>query len=160
MESALSSARARTNVILAGKCDTNSSNNNFYLNTVKSKASTAYLAYGAVYTSAFQNPSPSKEAKYTTCPMKMSFICLRMKNHFHVKGWALTLVLIQRPGGNGSLSRLSWLLVPWGISRERRLRRNVPCWPLTVADALLLCKNNQFVIYLSRSFLKIHIMLI
>ena len=61
MEIALSSARARTNVILAGKCDTNSNNNNnFYLNTVKSKASTAYLAYGAVYTSEFQNPSPSK----------------------------------------------------------------------------------------------------
>ena len=58
--SALSIARARTNVILAGKCDTNSSNNNFYLNTVKSKASTAYLAYGAVYTFEFQNPSPSK----------------------------------------------------------------------------------------------------
>ena len=59
MESALSSARARANVILAVKCDTNS-NNNFYLNRIKSKASTAYLAYGAVYTSAFQNPSPSK----------------------------------------------------------------------------------------------------
>ena len=27
----------------------------------------------------------------------MSFICMRMKSHFHIKGWAL--VLIQRPGG-------------------------------------------------------------
>ena len=27
----------------------------------------------------------------------MSFICMRMKNHFHIKGWALNLVLIQRP---------------------------------------------------------------
>ena len=45
--------RARNNVILAGKCNTNSNNNNFYLNTFKIKASTAYLAYGAVYTSAF-----------------------------------------------------------------------------------------------------------
>ena len=53
MESALSSARARNNVILAGKCNTNSNNNNFYLNTFKIKASTAYLAYGAVYTSEF-----------------------------------------------------------------------------------------------------------
>ena len=26
-------------------------------------------------------------------------ICMRMKNHFHVKGWSLNLVLIQRPGG-------------------------------------------------------------
>ena len=29
----------------------------------------------------------------------MSFICMRMKNHFHIKGWALNLVLIQRLGG-------------------------------------------------------------
>ena len=41
--------------------------------------------------------------------MKMSFICMRMKNHltqnFHIKGWTLNLVLIQRPGelGNGLL---------------------------------------------------------
>ena len=31
--------------------------------------------------------------------MSPSFICMRMKNHFHIKGWALKLVLIQRPGG-------------------------------------------------------------
>ena len=29
----------------------------------------------------------------------MSLICLRMKNHFHIKGWALNLVLIQRRCG-------------------------------------------------------------
>ena len=29
----------------------------------------------------------------------MSFICMRAKNYFHIKGWALNLVLIQRPGG-------------------------------------------------------------
>ena len=29
----------------------------------------------------------------------MSFICMRMTNHLHIKGWALNLVLIQRPGG-------------------------------------------------------------
>ena len=28
----------------------------------------------------------------------MSFICMRMKKHFQIKGWALNLVLIQRPG--------------------------------------------------------------
>ena len=28
-----------------------------------------------------------------------SFICIRMKNHFHIKGRAPTLVLKQRPGG-------------------------------------------------------------
>ena len=31
--------------------------------------------------------------------VKMSFICMRMKNHFHIKGWAINLVLIQRPVG-------------------------------------------------------------
>ena len=36
----------------------------------------------------------------------MSFICMRMKNHLHIKGWALNLVLKQRPGvpGNGLLT--------------------------------------------------------
>ena len=29
----------------------------------------------------------------------MSFICVRMKNDFHIKGWAITLVLKQRRGG-------------------------------------------------------------
>ena len=34
-----------------------------------------------------------------------SFICIRMKNDFHITGWAPTLVLKQRPGelGNGLL---------------------------------------------------------
>ena len=44
--------------------------------------------------SHFQN-----EAKCTTFLVKMSFICMRKKNHFHIKGWALNLVFIQRPGG-------------------------------------------------------------
>ena len=38
----------------------------------------------------------SYEAKCTTFLVKMSFF-MRMKNHFHIKGWALNLVLIQRP---------------------------------------------------------------
>ena len=42
-------------------------------------------------------------AKCTTFLVKMSFICKRMKNHFHMKGWALNLVLIQRSGGGGEL---------------------------------------------------------
>ena len=29
----------------------------------------------------------------------MIFICIRMKNHFDIKGWGLNLVLMQRPGG-------------------------------------------------------------
>ena len=29
--------------------------------------------------------------------VQMNFICMRMKNHFHIKGWAVNLVVIQRP---------------------------------------------------------------
>ena len=42
----------------------------------------------------FQN-----EAKCITFLVKMSFICKKIKNHFHIKGWALDLVLIQKSGG-------------------------------------------------------------
>ena len=48
---------------------------------------------------SFKNPHFQNEAKCTTFLVKMSLICIRMKNHFHIKGWALNLVLIQRPGG-------------------------------------------------------------
>ena len=42
----------------------------------------------------FQN-----EAKCTTFLVEISLICVRMKNDFHIKGWALNLVLKQRPRG-------------------------------------------------------------
>ena len=68
----------------------------------------AYYSYGHAY---FNRPFPSSinshfqnEAKCTTFLVKMSFICMRMKNHFHIKGGALNLVLIQRLG-NGLLRR-------------------------------------------------------
>ena len=44
----------------------------------------------------------------STFLVKMSFICVSLKNHFHFKGWALNLVLIQRPGGNSEVAY--WLL--------------------------------------------------
>ena len=44
--------------------------------------------------SHFQN-----EARCTTFLVKMSFICMRIKNDFHIKGWAPTLVLKERPRG-------------------------------------------------------------
>ena len=46
-----------------------------------------------------KNPHFQNEAKCTTFLVKMSFICIRMKNHLLIKGRALNLVLIQRPGG-------------------------------------------------------------
>ena len=51
----------------------------------------------------FKNPHFQNEAKCTTFLFKISFICLRMQHHFHIKSWALNLVFIQRKGklGNG-----------------------------------------------------------
>ena len=46
-----------------------------------------------------KNPHFQNKARSTTFLVKMSFICMRMKNDFHIKGWAPTLVLKQRPGG-------------------------------------------------------------
>ena len=49
--------------------------------------------------SSSKNPHFQNEARCTTFLVKMSFIRMRMKNHFHIKGWTLNLVLIQRLGG-------------------------------------------------------------
>ena len=37
-------------------------------------------------------------AKCKTFVLKMSFICMGMKNHFHINGFALSLALKQRLG--------------------------------------------------------------
>ena len=44
------------------------------------------------------NPHFQNEARYTNFLVKMSFICMKMKNDFNINGWAPTLVLEQRPG--------------------------------------------------------------
>ena len=46
-----------------------------------------------------KNPHFQNEAKCATFLVKMNLICMRMKSDFHIKGWAPTLVLKQRPGG-------------------------------------------------------------
>ena len=46
-----------------------------------------------------KHPRFQNEASCTTFLVKMSFICMRMKNDFHIKGCAPTLVLKQRLGG-------------------------------------------------------------
>ena len=46
-----------------------------------------------------KNPHFQNEARCTTFLVKMSYICMKMKNDFHIKGWAPTLVLKQSPGG-------------------------------------------------------------
>ena len=52
-----------------------------------------------------KNPHLHDEAKSSTFLVKMIFICMRIKNHFHIKGWALNLFLIQRSWELGN-----WLL--------------------------------------------------
>ena len=51
----------------------------------------------------------------------MSFICMSLKNHFHIKGWGLNLVLIQRPGelGNGLFGNTS-VRQGWGYLSSLR----------------------------------------
>ena len=45
-----------------------------------------------------KNPHFQNEVTCTTFLVKMSIICVKMKNDFHIKGWTPTLVLKQRPG--------------------------------------------------------------
>ena len=45
-----------------------------------------------------KNPHFQNEASCSTFLVKMSFICMRMKNDLHIKGWAPKLVLKQRLG--------------------------------------------------------------
>ena len=47
-----------------------------------------------------KNPLFQKEAKCTAFLAKMTFICMRMKKHFHIKSWGLNVGLMQRPGGS------------------------------------------------------------
>ena len=59
------------------------------------------------------------EAKCISNLVKMSFICMRMKNPFHIKGWPLNLVLIQRPRKLTRPSFFSFLTWRIGcVSRE------------------------------------------
>ena len=44
------------------------------------------------------NPQFLNEARSKTFVVKMKLICMRIKNHFYINGFALTLVLKLRPG--------------------------------------------------------------
>ena len=54
--------------------------------------------------SSSKNPHFQNKAKSTTFLVKMSFIYMRLKNHFHIKGWALNLILIKSGGGNSEMA--------------------------------------------------------
>ena len=48
------------------------------------------LRYSELYElPSSKNPHFQSEAKCTTFLVKMSLICMRMKNHLHIKGWVL-----------------------------------------------------------------------
>ena len=68
----------------------------FFFNSVMCKCA-LHIDGNRPCSSEFINPHFQNEAKYTTFLVKMRFICIRMKNHLYIKGWALNLVLIQSP---------------------------------------------------------------
>ena len=83
---------------------TNSINNN--TSAIFSRTRGSIQLYVCLVISGFHRPLPCSknpyfqiEARCTTFLVKMSFICMRMKNDFHIKGWAPTVVLKHRPGG-------------------------------------------------------------
>ena len=68
---------------------------------------------------ASNRPLPSSKSPQfqnegcTTFLLKMSFICMRVKNDFDIKGWAPTLVLKQRPRGTRKWPILAKNLMPF-----------------------------------------------
>ena len=75
-----------------------------------------------------KNPHFQNQARCTTFLAKIDLICTRMKNDFHIKGWAATLVLNQRPGGTRKWPTSRYLtphgscLVPRRLSLDEHLR--------------------------------------
>ena len=65
-----------------------------------------------------KNPHFQNEAGCSTFLVKMSSICMGTENDFHIKVWAPTLVLKQRPGGTRK----------WPISRVGAARMVSPNW--------------------------------
>ena len=74
-----------------------------------------------------KNPHFQNEARCTTFLEKMSFICMRMKYDFHIKGWAPTLVSLGNRGlrelGNGLLN----ILLIY-VSKNKPVRENAVTW--------------------------------
>ena len=71
----------------------------------------------------------------------MSYVCMRMKKNFHIKGWVLNLVLIQRPGGTRK----------WPI---RRMTCHCFLRPIGIGETLRAAPTLPFQ-YLIRSFKKV-----
>ena len=58
-----------------------------------------YSPFSTSKCSHFQN-----EAKCKTFPVKTSFLCVRIKTHFHISAFAVSLALEQRQLENGLLT--------------------------------------------------------
>ena len=54
------------------------------------------LVFMTMYLSEFQNSHFQNEAECKTFVVKMSFMCMKIKNHFQTNGLALSLALKQR----------------------------------------------------------------
>ena len=94
-----------------------------------------------------KNPLFQNEARCTTFLVKMSFICMRMKNDFHIKGWAPTLVLKQRPGGTRK----------WPIRNHGKTGRNVFFeLDITHKDAFCVILSIIFTFIVERTWEKMH----
>ena len=50
-----------------------------------------------------QNTQKTFKAYFKTLLVKISFICMRIKNHFYIKGFELSLTLKRRLGATGKL---------------------------------------------------------
>ena len=93
--------------------------------------------------------SLSSEAWCTAIHMKMSLICMRMKTHFLLKGWAPRLALRKRrkvirkwPIVQGSsLDHSIWILV--SLTKKTTVRLN-PASSRTASGGLSNCHGNQF----------------
>ena len=78
----------------------------------------------------------------------MSFICIRMKNDFHIKGWAPTLVLKQRPCGNSEMAYFLSTLPPphpgksWILPYNLHLLGNFPVSQIAGYKCTLLAGNS------------------
>ena len=98
-----------------------------------------------------KTPHFQHEAKCTTFLVKMSFICMRIKNHFHIKGWALNLVLIQRSG-----RPRKWLIIAHGQINRLNQKRSWVRVISSMTQAKSGAPNDGFLKYIENTFLAIH----
>ena len=85
--------------------------------------------------SSSKNPHFQNEARCTTFLVKMSFICMRIKEGFHITGWAPTLVWNRSQGElwNGLLESC-WEEYVWQCNGGKFWRHNwwKNCWDLVL----------------------------